>query len=153
MTHLATLDRLFADMPPVAAMQIRAADFDGTVLHLSAPLSANVNDKSCAFGGSLASLMTLAGWGWLMLSLREAGVEAEVYVADSSIRYLAPLYDDLSGLARLREDQDWPAVLRCLAERKRARVTMLADVRNAAGVAVSTLEARFALKQVLAGPG
>jgi len=146
MSQLATLDKLFNEMPPVAAMQIRASDFDGHVLHLTAPLAANVNDKNCAFGGSLASLMTLAGWGWLMLSLREAGVDAEVYVADSKIRYLAPLYEDLSGEARLREDQDWAATLRCLAERKRARVAMLANVRNAAGEPVAMLEARFALK-------
>jgi thioesterase domain-containing protein len=146
MTQLATLDKLFTDMPPVAAMKIRAAQFDGDVLRLTAPLSANVNDKRCAFGGSLASLMTLAGWGWLMLNLREAGVEADVYVADSKIRYLAPLYDDLHGEARLREDQDWTATLRCLAERKRARVAMLANVRNAAGEPVALLEARFALK-------
>lgn len=152
MTHLTTLDELFAGMPPVAAMQIRAVEFDGRVLRLCAPLAANVNDKCCAFGGSLASLMTLAGWGWLMLSLRAAGVEAEVYVADSRIGYLAPLYDDLKGEARLREDQDWAAILRCLADRKRARVTMLADVRDAAGVPVATLEARFALKFASAKP-
>jgi len=30
--------------------------------------SANVNDKDCAFGGSLASLMTLACWSWLTLA-------------------------------------------------------------------------------------
>lgn len=153
MTHLATLDKLLNGMPPVAAMQIRASEFDGVVLRLTAPLAANVNDKSCAFGGSLASLMTLAGWGWLMLKLREAGVEAEVYVADSSIRYLAPLYDDLHGGAQLREDQDWAAILRCLAERQRARVAMLADVRNAAGMPVATLEARFVLKTAGAANG
>ena len=149
MSPLATLDQLFNDMPPVSAMQIRATGFDDEVLQLQAPLAANVNDKQCAFGGSLASLMTLAGWGWLMLKLREAGMEAEVYVADSSIRYLAPLYDDLCGDARLADGQDWPAVLRCLGERKRARVSMRSSVRNARGEAVATLEARFALKQAI----
>jgi len=150
MTPLATLDHLFGNMPPVAAMQISARAFDGNVLRLGAPLAANVNDKNCAFGGSLASLMTLASWGWLMLKLREQGMEAEVYVADSNIRYLAPLYEDLSGEGRLREDQDWPAILRCLVERRRARVAMLAEMRDAAGVPVASMEARFALK--LIGP-
>ncbi|MBP8098795.1 MAG: YiiD C-terminal domain-containing protein [Arenimonas sp.] len=150
MTDLAVLDHHLKAMPPVAAMQISARAFAGDVLTLGAPLAANVNDKNCAFGGSMASLMTLAGWGWLTLKLREAGIEAEVYVADSDIRYLAPLYDDLNGQARLREDQDWPAILRCLAERKRARVAMFAEMRNDAGVPVATLEARFALK--IAGP-
>ena len=146
MTEIATLDRLLSGMPPVAAMQIRARSFNDGRLCLHAPLSANVNDKECAFGGSLASMMTLAGWGWLMLRLREAAVDADVYVADSQIRYLAPLYDDLSGEAWLREDQDWNSILACLAQRRRARACMLAEVRDAAGVAVATLEARFALK-------
>jgi thioesterase domain-containing protein len=153
MSRLATLDQLFTDMPPVAAMQIRATGFEAGILRLQAPLAANVNDKRCAFGGSLASLMTLAGWGWLMLQLGESGVEAEVYVADSQIRYLAPLYDDLRGAAWLDADQDWAGILRCLAERKRARVAMVAEVRDAAGLQVATLQARFALKQAVVDAG
>jgi thioesterase domain-containing protein len=147
MQELRELDRLFAAMPPVAAMAIRAEDFDGEVLRLSAPLAANVNDKDCAFGGSLASVMTLAGWGWLMLKAAEAGVVAEVYVADSQIRYLSPLYADLHGSARLAAGQDWPATLRCLADRGRARATIQAEIAAADGTPVATLTARFALKK------
>jgi thioesterase domain-containing protein len=142
---LNTLNGYFQAMPPVAATGIRARDFDGETLRLFAPLAANVNDKGCAFGGSLASLMTLAGWGWLMLNLREAGLAAEVYVADSQIRYLAPLYDDLIGDARLAPDQDWPTILRCLRERQRARAAMQAQTFDGRGAVVATLSARFAL--------
>ena len=49
-------------MPPVKAMGIELRGFSGDRLQLSAPLAANVNDKGNAFGGSLASAMTLAGW-------------------------------------------------------------------------------------------
>jgi thioesterase domain-containing protein len=142
---LAILDARLQAMAPVAAMRIRAHGLDGEVLRVSAPLAANVNDKGCAFGGSLASVMTLAAWGWLMLKLDEAGLTAEVYVADSQIRYLAPLYDDLYGDARLGPEQDWPAILRALRERRRARATMQARVIDASGNGVATLSARFAL--------
>lgn len=148
MSQLEEMNRLLAAMPPVAAMRIRALSFDDGALRLDAPLSANVNDKRCAFGGSLASVMTLAGWGWLMIRLQQAGVAADVYVADSQIRYLAPLYEDLQAEARLRSDQDWDVVLRCLGDRKRARATMVSEIRNAAGEAVATMEARFALMPV-----
>jgi thioesterase domain-containing protein len=147
MRDLSGLDRLLAAMPPVAAMAIRAESFDGEELRLAAPLSANVNDKACAFGGSLASLMTLAGWGWLMLQTARAGQPAEVYVADSQIRYLAPLYGDLHSVATLAEGEDWPAILRCLGERGRARVAMRARVVAGDGNPVATLTARFALKR------
>jgi thioesterase domain-containing protein len=147
MQELSELDRLLVAMPPVAAMAIRAESFDGEELRLVAPLSANLNDKACAFGGSLASLMTLSGWGWLMLQTARAGQPAEVYGADSQIRYLAPLYGDLLSVAGLAEGQDWAATLRCLGERGRARVAMRARVLASDGNPVATLTARFALKR------
>ena len=56
---LDALDAHLQAMPPVAALRLRIAGYDGARLRLRAPLDANVNDKGCAFGGSLASLMTL----------------------------------------------------------------------------------------------
>lgn len=142
---LAALNAEYAAMPPVAAMRIRAVAFDGECLRLAAPLAANVNDKGCAFGGSLASIMTLAGWGLANLELRTAGLAAEVYVADSQIRYLAPLYDELQAEASLAAGQDWPVILQCLRQRGRARLNVQARVNDAEGRAVATLDARFAL--------
>ncbi|MFT4180111.1 MAG: YiiD C-terminal domain-containing protein [Thermomonas sp.] len=88
-------------MPPVAAMQPQVLEWRDGMLCLGAPLAANVNDKGCAFGGSLCSLMTIAGWGIGFLQLAEAGLDADIYVADSRIRYLKPVYEDLRVEARL----------------------------------------------------
>ena len=54
---------LLSQIPLTRAMQLRVVDYDGSTLRLAAPLAPNVNDKGCAFGGSLASLLTLACWG------------------------------------------------------------------------------------------
>ena len=98
---LAALTAHFAGMPPVAAMQPRLLGWDGETLSLGAPLAANVNDKGCAFGGSLGSLMTIAGWGVAFLQLAEAALDADIYVADSRVRYLKPVFEDLVVEARL----------------------------------------------------
>ena len=76
-------------------MRPAIADWRDGHLRLSAPLAANVNDKGCAFGGSLTSLMTIAGWGIVSLTLAEAGLDADIYVADSRVRYLKPVFEDL----------------------------------------------------------
>jgi thioesterase domain-containing protein len=144
MDGLDALNLHLAGMPPVAAMQVRAIGYDGDVLRLHAPLAANVNDKGCAFGGSLSGLMTLAGWGLLTLKMQAAGLPAEVYVADSHVRYLKPLYGDLQGEARLEPDVDWDAFLRSFRERGRARAGVLATLRDADGAAVAELSGRFA---------
>ena len=141
---LAALNAHFAAMPPVAAMRLQAVAIAGDRVRLHAPLAANVNDKGCAFGGSLSGAMTLAGWGLLTLRLADAGLDAEVYVADSRVRYLAPLYDDLVAEAWPADGTDWDGVLRSLRERGRARVEMVAHVVDSTGRAVAAFEGRFA---------
>jgi thioesterase domain-containing protein len=144
MNVLHALDAHFLAMPPVAAMRLRATAYDGARLRLEAPLAANVNDKGCAFGGSLASAMTLAGWGLLTTRLDAAGLSGEVYVADSQVRYLKPLYADLVAEAWLEPGSDWETVLRSVAERGRARAGIAAHVLDADGTPVAAFTGRFA---------
>jgi thioesterase domain-containing protein len=141
---LDALNVSFNNMPPVAAMQIRAVSCDGERLYLHAPLTANVNDKNCAFGGSLASVMTLSAWGLLTWRLAQEGITAEVYVADSQLRYLAPLQEDLLGEGRFGDDEDWGSFLRCFQDRGRARIGLNACVRDSQGRVVAEMSARFA---------
>ena len=141
---LDALNASFSLMPPVAAMQIRAVACDGERIFLHAPLTANVNDKQCAFGGSLASVMTLAGWGLLSWRLAQSGVAAEIYVADSQLRYLAPLEEDLLGEAWIADGEDWAGFERCFQDRGRARIGLAACVRDTQGRVVAQMSARFA---------
>ena len=130
-------------MPPVAAMQVEVEGMRGDALRLTAPLSANVNDKGNAFGGSLTSLMTVAGWGLVTLKLRLAGLKAEVYVADSQIRYLAPLYGDLVAEAVFAEGQAWDLFVDTLVQRGRARIQVDARVLLPEGELATTLSGRY----------
>ena len=140
---LALLQRHFAAMPPVAALRLRIDGFDGQTLRLQAPLAAHVNDKGCAFGGSLASLMTLAAWGVLTLRLHAIGIAAEVYVADSRIRYRAPLFADLHAQARVAADADWDGFLARLRERGRAGIALEASVQLPDGGIAAESTARY----------
>ena len=140
---LQALHAHYQAMPPVAALQLRIAGFDGDCLRLQAPLAAHLNDKGCAFGGSLGSLMTLAGWGLVTLRLQRAGLAAEVYVADSSVRFRAPLYADLAAEARLDDGQSWDAAAAALRECGRASLQLQACVRLPDGGIAAEGRARF----------
>ena len=140
---LQAMQALYAAMPPVAALQLRIAGFDGDALRLEAPLAPNINDKGCAFGGSLASLMTLAGWGLVTLRLQEAGLAADVYVADTQLHYRAPLFADLQATARLAEPDAWAGVLERLRDRGRASVRIAACVTLPDGGIAAECGARF----------
>lgn len=140
---LQALDAHYQSMPPSAAMQLQIAAYDGDSLHLHAPLAANFNDKGCAFGGSLTSLMTLAGWGLVSLHVQAAGLAADVFVADSEVRYRAPLWDDLKAEARLAEGEDWTTFIATLRERGRARIATESIVRLPEGGIATQCRARY----------
>ena len=134
---------VLAQIPLARAMQLRLRDYDGDHLTIAAPLAPNINDKGCAFGGSLVSLLTLAGWSLIVLKLRALGSACDVYVQDSAVRYLAPVWDDFIAQARLAEGESWETFASTLAARGRARLTVDCHVPLADGADACTLQARF----------
>ncbi|MDA3913344.1 YiiD C-terminal domain-containing protein [Oleiagrimonas sp.] len=142
------LERFILEGIPLArSMQLELLAHDGLSLTLGAPLAPNVNDKGCAFGGSLSSLMTLAGWSLIELMLREHGQDCDVFVADSSVRYLAPVWEDLRAEARLQANADPATFLATLNARGKARLQVECLVRTADGTIAATLEARYVSKR------
>ncbi|MEZ5465299.1 MAG: YiiD C-terminal domain-containing protein [Lysobacteraceae bacterium] len=140
---LARVDGILSSMPPMRAMSIRVAGMDNDRLRLSAPLSANLNDKGCAFGGSLSGLMTLACWSLCAVQLELRNHRPDVFVQDSTVRYLLPLYDDLLAEASAIDGTDWDLVATSLASRGRARAQLQAVIRLPDGRPAATLEGRF----------
>jgi len=140
---VALLERHFAAMPPVAALRLQVAGFDGECLRLRAPLAAHVNDKGCAFGGSLASLMTLAAWGVVTLRLHAIGIAADVFVAQAQLAYRAPLFDDLQAEARLADSAGWDGFVARLRERGRAGIALAACVRLPDGGIAAECTSRY----------
>ncbi len=134
---------LLAGIPLARAMALSIESSARDSFSLAAPLAPNVNDKGCAFGGSLASLMTLAGWGLLKQALDARGTDCEIYVQDSTIRYLAPVWQDFRAIARLAEGERFEDFFAALDARGKARLRVNCHVPLPDGGAAATLEARF----------
>jgi thioesterase domain-containing protein len=143
-----TLERhIRASIPVARAMDLRVDEYDGYRLVLAAPLAPNINDKGCAFGGSMVSLLTLAGWGLINLKLAEAGLSAEVYIQDATVQYLAPVWDEVVAEA-FAPDDPWTLFLDHLRDKGKARITIDAEIAGADGGLVAARQsARFVAKR------
>ena len=141
--RLALQSQVRIDIPITAAMQLAITSWDGATLRMSAPLAPNVNDKGCAFGGSLASVMTLACWCMVKLAMEQRGLSSDIYVQDSTVRYLAPVWEDFSAEARLTYSNTFDEFFSTLESRGKARLSAHCEVRLADGSVASTLNARF----------
>ncbi|MGN6312306.1 MAG: YiiD C-terminal domain-containing protein [Rhodanobacteraceae bacterium] len=136
---------ILENIPLARTMELRVTRYDGAELELAAPLAPNINDKGCAFGGSMASLMTLAGWGLVELALRARGIECDIYVGDSTVRYREPLFGELRATARFVEADALDVFLKTLAARGKARIQVTCATAGGEREA-ATLEAAFVAK-------
>lgn len=79
---------LHAHIPLTLAMGVRLVpDVSGFAVEV--PVALNRNHLQTAFGGSINSVATLAGYTFLWLELR--GERAQLVVRESSIRFLRPI--------------------------------------------------------------
>jgi thioesterase domain-containing protein len=141
--RLAAQAKIINDIPLTRFMHLDIAAWDGDTLRMTAPLAPNINDKGCAFGGSLASIMTLACWSLIKLTADERALACDIYVQDSTVRYLLPLWEDFTAEARLADNQSLTGFFSTLVTRGKARLSMHCDIRLADGSVASSLNARF----------
>ena len=132
-------------IPLVRALGLKVArSLDGEVI-FNAALAPNINDKGCAFGGSLASLLTLSCWSVLRAHTWAQQIPSDIFVHTSRIVYIAPIWADFTVHASLSPDA-LAEFTQTLATKGKAAAIIRAEVRAADGVA-ATMEARFVAKR------
>lgn len=140
--------RIRDQIPLTRAIALAITAWDGDTLVMDAPLAPNRNDKGCAFGGSLTSTMTVAGWALVTLALEQHGLDCDVFVGSSEVAYLTPVWQDFQAQAELDEGADWNSFFRTLRARGKARITVSCHVHERGNDArCATLTARFVAKQ------
>ena len=150
MTRLAEAQAFVAelhrDIPLAAFMQLEAIAWDGQSLTLKAPLQPNINDKSTAFAGALASLSTVTGWAALMLWARAELGACLVAVYESEIKYRHPVSSDFSATATLPDVDTLQQIAEQIRSKGKARAQLQAAIVQDGRPAV-TLTARYAVWQ------
>lgn len=120
---------MLAHIPLVAQMQVRVASLDEKGLTLTAPLAPNINHERTAFGGSLASLMTLACWGYLWALLDE-GRGLRIVVKDSQLEYLKPVTGTLEAYCPPADAEALQKFRDTLARRGKAQIGLKAEMQQ-----------------------
>ncbi|TKB43997.1 bifunctional GNAT family N-acetyltransferase/hotdog fold thioesterase [Thalassotalea mangrovi] len=89
---LATLgDVWHRTIPITQALKLVPCFYDGEEFVVSADRAANLNIHNTMFAGSIYSLATLTGWGWVYLQLQQRQLPGDIVLADANIRYHQPL--------------------------------------------------------------
>jgi len=93
------LETFLHEMIPLArAMGVRIEVSDENKLELVAPHELNRNSLNTAFGGSLVSLATLAGYGVVWELMRNEDTKWKIVIKDSKAAYRRPVLGDLRAI-------------------------------------------------------
>jgi thioesterase domain-containing protein len=123
-----------AKIPLTAAMRVRVESYDAQRLVVAAPLAANHNHLGTAFGGSLAALLVLSGYGLLWLELGDA--ESHIVVRSTALDYRRPVYDPLRAVCARPAPEKLAAFKAAYTRRGKARIELHAAVEQDGEVAV-----------------
>ncbi len=139
---------LHRDIPLTQAMQVQVLSWQDAELRLQLPLAANCNLHQTMFGGSLYCAAVLAGWGWLYLRLREAGIDnANIVIREGQISYLQPQTDDAMACCPPPAADDWDKFLAIYQRRGVARLSLQSQVLNAAGAVAAQFAGQYVLQR------
>ncbi|MDR3428173.1 YiiD C-terminal domain-containing protein [Silvimonas sp.] len=127
--------RLRDGFPVLAAMQVHVmGDVDDW--SLAVPYEPNRNDHATAFGGSISTLATIAGW---MVVNVAAGEGADVVIQSGATDFLLPIPGDFSAHVLPVDEQQLAAFQRMYRRRGKGRLSMTVEVHTASKM----LAARF----------
>lgn len=136
----ARLEEILREELPLARfMDVRVASVERDGLTLTAAELPNTNLHGTMFGGSIAALALLAGWGLVRLGLREEGIEPDVVVQRTITEYVRPVEGDAVAVALTPDPAEWARFVAAVRRRKRGRVLLEIHVRGANSESPDTL--------------
>ncbi len=127
-------------IPLTRAMGVRVAPSAEDGFAIEAPVSANSNHLATAFGGSINAVATLAAYALLWLELRDPRIE--LVVAESSIRFLAPVREMIRAICAPPAPDIMAAFKSALLRNGKGRIALLVTVEEN-GVAAARFTGTF----------
>jgi thioesterase domain-containing protein len=129
-------------IPLTRQMGVSIASLDEDGLRLTAPLAPNVNHMGTGFGGSLASVATLTGWG-LTQVLSSHIEDVHVVVRESRLKYRATVTEDFETFCAFPAPEVIDAFRAQIDRRNRARLQLQVQL-TAGGRSCLELDGDFA---------
>ena len=119
---------LYDHIPLSAAMGVSVVDVAPERVVLAAPLDRNINHRQTVFGGSASAVAILAAWSLVQVRLRAANLACRLVIQRNTMDYDQPISGDFTAHAGLVQPEAWPAFMRLLQRRGKARIKVAATL-------------------------
>lgn len=112
-------------IPLSKAMNLNICHYDAQALYTSCDIAFNKNLHNTMFAGSIYTLATLTGWGWVHLLLANSDHHGDIVLAEANIKYKAPIAG--AGCGRVEKGNVAGDFSR-LANGRKAKITLSVEI-------------------------
>lgn len=125
---------LHEKIPLTRAMGAEIVFYDEDQIVIAAPLALNHNHLGTAFGGSLNSLATLAGYAFLWLALNDRN--AHIVIRESRILFHRPVQSEIRAVCRAPDQATLTSFRETFARKGKARLELKTEIKSDGVLAV-----------------
>lgn len=115
-------------IPLTQAMQIQVLSIASDQLVLQAPLAPNKNPHHTVFGGSIATILTLAAWSLVHTRLEAEAIVSTLVVRRSALEYKRPVEGDFAAKAYFADPTQWDSFKQILQHKGKAKIAVEAVI-------------------------
>ncbi len=98
-------EKIYESIPLSRAMAFEITELTPTRIVTKAPLDPNINIHGTGFAGSIYALGALTAWAYGTYAIEEAGMQADVVIAEANIRYSKPVRTSIRCQCELSLDE------------------------------------------------
>lgn len=118
-------------IPLTQAMQIQVLSIASDQLILQAPLAPNKNPHHTVFGGSIATILTLAAWSLVHTRLEAEAISSTLVVRRSALEYQRPVEGDFAAKAYFADPTQWDSFKHTLQQKGKSKIAVEAVLEYA----------------------
>jgi thioesterase domain-containing protein len=120
----------YKKIPITKKLKMKVLNYEKDSLIISAPIKENHNDKGTAFAGSIYSVATLAGWGFVSLKMLDEKLDAKVAIYNGNITYKKPINKDFTAVCSIIDQNDWNKFVERVKNKSNGKVQLKIEISN-----------------------
>ena len=115
---------LHHEIPITQSMGLSVVKANEEIILLEAPLLENINHKQSAFGGSLNTLATLAGWSLIWIHCNNLSFRSEIVIQSAKTDYKKAVRSNLEASCLCPNGTEMERFLKTLERRGKSRLKL-----------------------------
>lgn len=121
---------IIENIPIVKKMGFTIENIEGNQIIVSGEYKKHINHTNSVFGGSISSVMTLAGWGRIRVLIEDIDKDAIILIKSNSTDFIKPVIEDYIVITEPIQQKDIEKLKKIYYKFEKGRIIVKAILKH-----------------------